>query len=167
MEKTFYVDDTMLASSGQRFANLLIDLVAQFIIGALLGVLSTVLYYGFGIDGPLIWISEMDVLQERLLGILILLFYYGLFETFTSRTLGKYITKTKVVMEDGTRPEASVVFLRSLCRIIPFEQFSFLGTNARGWHDSLSKTYVVDAKKYDEALRLKNSFDEIGKPEII
>lgn len=166
-EKTFYIDDTMLASRGQRFANFILDLLMQFIIAVLLGVVATVLAYVFNADGLLIWIDEMDGLQERLIGILIMLTYYVPFEALTGRTVGKYITKTKVVMEDGSLPPAGTVFIRSLCRILFIEALSFLGNPPRGWHDSASKTYVVDAKKYDEALRLKNSFDEIGKPEII
>lgn len=164
---TLYVDDTMLATKWQRFANLLIDFVIQLIIALLLGVIASVLYFGFGIDGPVIWIETMDAFEERLLGAVILLCYYGLFETLTSSTPGKYITKTKVVLEDGSKPDAFTILLRSLCRIIPFEPFSFFGTLGRGWHDSLSRTYVVDKKKYEAARHLKNSFDEIGRGETI
>ncbi len=34
-------------------------------------------------------------------------------------------------------------FIRSLCRLISFEQFSYLGGGLNGWHDSLSNTQVV------------------------
>ena len=33
--------------------------------------------------------------------------------------------------------------LRSICRFIPFNGLSFLGSN-RGWHDRFSKTMVVE-----------------------
>lgn len=48
------------------------------------------------------------------------------------KTIGKYITKTIVVMEDGSKPKASDIVLRSLCRLIPFDAFSFLGTEGKG-----------------------------------
>jgi uncharacterized RDD family membrane protein YckC len=46
--------------------------------------------------------------------------------------------------------------------MIPFEAFSFLGDEGRGWHDSLAKTVVVDVKKYNEIVELQNSLSEIG-----
>jgi hypothetical protein len=44
------------------------------------------------------------------------------------------------------RPPFGTMVLRSLCRLIPFEPFSFLGSDARGWHDSITKTRVVRKK---------------------
>ena len=84
------------------------------------------------------------------------------FETITGRTLGKYITNTKVLTEDGQKPEADKILYRTLSRMIPFEAFSFLGDEGRGWHDSLAKTVVVDVKKYNEIVELQNSLSEIG-----
>jgi hypothetical protein len=34
-------------------------------------------------------------------------------------------------------------FIRTLSRFIVFEALSYLGSVSRGWHDSLSGTYVV------------------------
>lgn len=160
-----YVDETMYASGGKRFANLLVDLVVQLVLGFLIGLFATLLYLTLGIDGPAIWIAEMGPLEERFLGVVILIVYYGLIESLTSRSVGKYITGTKVVMYDGSKPEAGTILLRTICRIIPFEAFSFLGSKARGWHDSLSKTYVIDVKKYEDAVMLKQSFEQIGQEE--
>ncbi|OIQ17675.1 MAG: hypothetical protein BM557_08280 [Flavobacterium sp. MedPE-SWcel] len=166
-DNTVYIEDEMLATKGKRFANLIIDFIVQLIIGVLIGVFAAVLYYAFEIDGFLIWISGLNFIQERFLGVMIAIFYYGIFETNSSRSLGKLITGTKVVMYDGSKPDSKVILIRSLCRLIPFEGLSFLGSTGRGWHDSISNTYVVDTKKYDEAVRLKNSFDEIGKEEVL
>ncbi len=166
-DNTVYVEDDMLAPAGKRFANYLIDFGAQYLLALLIGVVASGLYLLFEIDGFIIWISEMNPIQEFMLGMVIQVLYYGVFETTSSRSLGKLITGTKVVCYDGTKPDAGTIGVRTLCRFIPFEIFSFLGSNARGWHDSISKTYVVDVKRYEEALQLKKSFNEIGKEEAL
>jgi uncharacterized RDD family membrane protein YckC len=61
----------------------------------------------------------------------------------TGRTLGKLITRTSVVDAEGRRPTFKQVLGRTFSRIIPFEPFSFFGKDARGWHDSMSNTFVV------------------------
>lgn len=83
--------------------------------------------------------------------------YYTIFEGLTGRTIGKYITQTKVVVQgDGTRPSMSNCLLRSLCRFIPFEFISFFFRRPLGWHDSLSNTIVTESKlPYKK--RLENS----------
>ena len=48
-----------------------------------------------------------------------------------------------VVNVHGAKPSVNAIIKRTLCRFIPFEPFTFLGLNSRGWHDSFSKTYVV------------------------
>ncbi|KAF2515808.1 RDD family protein [Flavobacterium salilacus subsp. salilacus] len=166
-DNTVYVEDDMLAPAGKRFANYLIDFAAQYLVGLLIGLFASLIYLLFGMNGFVTWISEMNPIQELLLSIGIQILYYGIFETTSSRTLGKLITGTKVVCYDGTKPDAGTIGIRTLCRFIPFEVFSFLGTNARGWHDSLSKTYVVDVKKYEAAVELKKSFNEIGNEEVL
>jgi uncharacterized RDD family membrane protein YckC len=47
--------------------------------------------------------------------------------------------------------------------LIPFEQFSFFGEDGKGWHDSISKTYVVDIAKYEAKKATFEGLDEIGK----
>lgn len=69
--------------------------------------------------------------------------YFLLLEGTTGRTLGKVVTKTEVVSKDGYRVEFGPVLIRTFCRLIPFEPFSFMGSKSSGWHDTLSKTKVV------------------------
>jgi hypothetical protein len=45
---------------------------------------------------------------------------------------------------DGSKPGLRTILLRTLCRFIPFEPFSFFGE--RGWHDGLSDTLVVSTR---------------------
>ena len=72
--------------------------------------------------------------------------YFFAMESLTSRTIGKYLTGTKVVAANGGKPTLGQIAGRSLCRLIPLEPLSFLGKDTRGWHDVWSHTYVIVAK---------------------
>lgn len=102
-------------------------------------------------------------LIDYIFGIFILLIYYLTIEGLTARSIGKYVTKTKVVTHEGLRPDFGTIFIRTLCRLIPFNALSFLGENGKGWHDSISKTYVVDINKFESKRETELSLEEIGK----
>ncbi|UII26246.1 RDD family protein [Fulvivirga maritima] len=125
-----------IASAGKRLANVLIDFVACYILAFLFGVL-------IGIFGS-ISLSEFNF---NLLAYLLCFCYYVAMEASCGKTVGKYLTKTKVVAIDGTRPTLLQIMGRSISRFIPFEVFSFFGGHKTiGWHDSLPKTRVIDDK---------------------
>ena len=69
------------------------------------------------------------------------------------KSLGKFITGTMVVKEDGSLPTSNDFLKRNFSRIVPFDSLSFLGN--RGWHDSWSDTKVVKKKSYLEAIERK------------
>lgn len=69
-------------------------------------------------------------------------FYYLISEYFFGKTLAKFVTKTYVTTEFNEKPGFTAIFMRTLCRYIPFEYFSFLWSPV-GWHDKFSKTFVV------------------------
>lgn len=158
------IDADMLVKWHKRLLNLIIDIVAiiaiLFIIGIFGGLLSLL-----GYDGMMIWFSEMNPVTERIFTTAIMVIYLFTMENFTQRTVGKYITGTMVVSEDGSKPEPRKILVRALCRIIGLEVLTFISDTPRGWHDTASDTYVVDAKKYKAALELQNSFEEIGQPQ--
>lgn len=165
MKKEFEVTEELFATQGQRFGNYIIDTIVYYILafgfGAVILVISELTnYYDI-----LYWLQEMGTIEEYLLGFVIVIVYYSTSEILLQRTIGKMITNTIVVMEDGSRPDAGTIFKRSLCRIIPFEQFSFLGSTARGWHDTISDTYVVKKKELEIAIRQSYEFDQIGTTE--
>jgi uncharacterized RDD family membrane protein YckC len=85
----------------------------------------------------------MGKIGEYFFGFIIMSGYYIFFEGIFGQSLGKMITGTFVVTEDGEKPNLERIMTRTLCRFIPFDTFSFLGANAIGWHDSISKTMVV------------------------
>ena len=153
----------ILASKGKRFTNFIIDNAVRFLLIALMSIIAASLSILFNNDDMLLWMQNISKIEDLMISYFILLLYFFLFEFLTQRTLGKLITGTKVVMADGTKPDLKAIFIRSVSRIVPFDAFSFLGDPPIGWHDRWADTVVVDVKKYNEAVRLKNSFDEIGK----
>jgi lipoprotein-releasing system ATP-binding protein len=73
--------------------------------------------------------------------------YYTLMEGFTGRTVAKFMTGTKVMMEsDFSRPGFLNALFRSLARLIPLEPFSFLTNRPVGLHDIIGSTIVADSK---------------------
>ena len=80
-------------------------------------------------------------------GMLVTLAYYVIMEATTGKTIGKMVTKTRVVNASGGKASFGQVFGRTLCRFIPFEFISFFfGDSKRptGWHDSIPGTQVVE-----------------------
>ena len=124
------------ASRGTRFANFLVDRVAIFGMSFAFG-------FAIALAGHASMLQGMGIGGQYLLGVCIELVYYIPLEMMFGRTLGKLVTGTEVVNEKGERPTAAQVVGRTFARMIPFEPFSFFGDPARGWHDTLSGTYVV------------------------
>lgn len=141
-----------LASKGLRFTNFLIDyilfIVIYFVFRNYFSNLLGLIYWGNG-----------------LIQLLIDWFFYFAFMTmqeflFKGRTIGKFITGTKAVTINGTEPHFGMYAIRSLCRMVPFELISFLGET--GWHDTWSKTRVVNIKEFEQNQTKFNSIDQIG-----
>jgi uncharacterized RDD family membrane protein YckC len=141
-KQELYVDPV---SPGVRFTNFVVDRIVfiVFILG--LSFVWTAVAYSRGEsiqDSPILQDNLQGKLLDYLITQLLTIIYYTLFEGFTKgRTVGKYATGTVAIKEDGTPFTFKDAFLRSLCRVIPFEPFSAFGY--RPWHDSLSKTAVV------------------------
>ncbi|WP_243302300.1 RDD family protein [Geothrix oryzisoli] len=126
-----------LVGSGTRFANFMID-----------NIICYTLQFSFGAAIVLIFKADgANHLQTgcmgSLYGILITITYYSFMEYKFGFTLGKLVTKTRVVDETGGPISLGKAIGRSFSRYIPFEPFSFFGAESRGWHDSISKTCVV------------------------
>lgn len=93
----------------------------------------------------------------NLVSLVLIFLYFFLMEWLTKgKSVGKYACKTVVVDKDGNVPTAWQFFIRSLCRLIPFDNISFLfgawshGSLFGSWHDKLSGTYVVDEALLEE-----------------
>lgn len=131
------------ASRGQRFANYIIDFFIFYLFVILIGALFGILL-GLFSPSSLNVLNQENPFSEYLIGFVLGTIYFTGIEFLTKgRSVGKLITKTKVITSDGEAPEFKHFLIRSLCRFIPFEPFSFFGSDASGWHDSISKTRVV------------------------
>ncbi len=159
----FLVTPQIYASKEKRFVNMIIDFVGYYIFTFLIGIILGLIALS-GIEGSLDYFSNINRVEEYTLNLLIGLVYFILLETFFQKSLGKFITKTIVVLKDGSKPGIGDIFIRSLCRYIPFDALSFLGDQGRGWHDSISETYVVDEVKFKIKKKTELELDLIGKP---
>jgi len=136
------INDKM-ASQGKRFLNYLLDLV--FIV-----IFILVFYFILGIILALVAPSTLSDMEEGnkllqyLVSFIVSMIYYTSFEAVTGKSIAKYITKTKVVTEIGEKPNFKIIVIRSLCRFIPLEAFSFLFNDGSGWHDTISSTKVIN-----------------------
>lgn len=139
---TAYALEGEIATQGQRFANYLIDYIFLIGLGALIGAALGLILGNFAPE-HLDFLDEENRLLDYVYGFVIGTIYYSFFEGFTGRSIGKFFTKTKVVTEEGEQPDFSTILVRSMCRYIPFDALSFLGSDASGWHDRFSKTRVV------------------------
>jgi uncharacterized RDD family membrane protein YckC len=122
---------------GLRFANRLLDFL--FLV-----VLIAEQWNWFSNTSIILRVADASLRTAELylFGFFIIILYYTLSESLFKVTFGKLITGTRVVNEEGTTPSFGQALGRTLCRFIPFEPWSFL-FNDRGWHDSISGTYVI------------------------
>mgnify|MGYP001482933121 CR=1 FL=1 len=130
----------VVATKGLRLLNYLFDTVFVSVSFMFLGVISGIIHAGT-VDAMA---TNTDL---RLLFQLMIMVaswtYYTMMETaFDGRTVGKFITNTRVLRADGQFPEPKHIAFRSLCRLIPFEFISFLLMRSGGWHDQFSGTMV-------------------------
>lgn len=170
-QPNFTITPDLHASKGNRFANYIIDLIVFLAIGYGLFFLIIYLCYTFlddttPVDTFLDDLENINGLVDRLVtGTILALCYFTTETLLKGRSIGKFVTKTIVIKEDGSTPNTIDYLKRSFSRIIPFEAFSFLGAEGRGWHDTISKTYVVDIDKLKERMNTQNSLDQIGVPQ--
>ncbi len=165
----FYVTEELYADKGTRFANFIVDRIifygfAIVILGFAIPFILELI--GGDVNDYLFQIENISRVADILVSWTLYFMFYTVIEYATNgRTVGKYLTKTVVVDERGNNPGFVAFLTRSACRFIPFEPFSFLGDEPRGWHDTLSKTYVVDVKKLKNRKELSTELDQIGKVE--
>lgn len=134
------------ASTGQRLANYLIDLVVfyifMFVIGMVIGLVAPGMLTSFAND------SSSANLLDRLLS----LFLYALFMSVVEallkgKSVGKFITKTRAVNLDGSQITASTAFGRGFSRAVPFCAFSAFGEICNPWQDRWTNTMVINDVK--------------------
>ncbi len=117
-------------SKGDRIINFLVD---YFLITIIFLVVEILFMY---VEYPRILVFYT-----------IMFFYYFIFESTTSQTLGKKITGTVVVNMHNEKPSSKKIFIRSLLRLNPFDAHSYAFGNEQGGHDLISKTRLVRKRK--------------------
>lgn len=164
MENEFRVSNELLASKTQRFINYIVDTIIIYTIIFLSMIITVIVCNLFGYGNIMGWFDTLD-LGWYLIYFGFLISYYLVFEGLFSRSVAKFITKTIVVNRDGSKVNFGAIFKRTLCRIIPFDGFSYLGEYGRGWHDTIPNIYVVKKDLFEQKRALFYSFEEIGAKE--
>ena len=165
-QEYFKVTDDILASKEQRFLNFIIDSVVFYLIFYTIGILLFLLFSVIGFEKGVLWLENLENIGrgwDYLISYTGMYIYFFFMETLLSKTIGKAITRTMVVNENGEKPLLKDIAIRSLIRFVPFDAFSFLGTLGNGWHDKWSDTYVVKEDLLKDSKRLHKRFNELGK----
>ncbi|MEJ0106529.1 MAG: RDD family protein [Bacteroidota bacterium] len=134
------------ASGGKRFLNYIIDRIVFYVLFYFLTLALALL------NVNIVLTLNPDTASFVFFSLLLYVFLYALFMGLTEfalkgKTIGKFLTGTRAVKEDGSYLEIKDALLRGFCRIIPFNIFSALGNTCYPWHDSLPKTYVIDERE--------------------
>ena len=126
--------DSKKVGSSIRFVHLFVDTIA-------ISLLTSIYVFVIGL-----FVDMTDQFVIVIFGNLILatgfFSYYIFMEAKYQKTLGKFITKTKVVTKNGATPKLGDIVVRTFCRLIPFDHISFLFTT-NGFHDRLSDTTLI------------------------
>ncbi|WPO80572.1 RDD family protein [Flavobacterium sp. KACC 22761] len=167
MNNSIYVlEKKLLTSDRDRFLNCIIDFFSILIMIFVFTFFVVITGNIFQWDVYRPWVETMINLGMLGTYLSFAMFYYLVFESLFGRTIGKFITGSIVVNENGLKPSFSAICIRTLCRLIPFDQLSFLSKSERIWHDALSKTFVVEKKDLERDMEIFRSLDLIGKKEI-
>lgn len=145
----------VVVSQGVRFGYFMIDVVFFYILTFIVGLVIGIIVVATGnVDSLRDGSGLMKFLD--LVGYLVYFLYYLISEGLGGTTLGKLICGYTVIDEYANKVSFPKALLRTICRYIPFESFSCFAQ--RGWHDTLSKTYVVKRSEKAELQKLLGSF---------
>jgi uncharacterized RDD family membrane protein YckC len=154
--------DIVLAGNLERLGHYIIDFAIIFLASIILGIaliiispkiFNFVVNFGFRLD-----LGFMRIKYD-LISYLITFLYYFLLESSIHRTIGKFATQTVIIDEYGNPPSKGKIAIRTLARFIPFDGLSCI--SGRGWHDKLSKTFVVtkkEAQTLQQLLQAENGY---------
>jgi uncharacterized RDD family membrane protein YckC len=137
----------VLASQGKRFLNYIIDMVVFYAFTVfLILILGMLRMYA-----AIILLTSDEPIPKILSSIIFTIIYAMLLGSmeaiFKGKTLGKLITGTRAVNEDGSPTTTATAFKRGLSRAVPVSAFSALGNPSYPWQDKWTNTYVIDEKQ--------------------
>lgn len=128
-----------------RRINFAIDLLVVIVLWFILMFLITLIFSPESLTSS--FVIEYIAISIEPSFFLTYFLYFLIMESVFSRTVGKYITGTVVVNNNKEKPGFVNILIRSLIRFIPIDWFTFFKPNPTGWHDSLSKTFVINKEK--------------------
>jgi uncharacterized RDD family membrane protein YckC len=128
MEKEFNVDQ--LAKPELRLANFIIDT----------SIISGIYIY---LNSNYQITQEPGLSRTNVLGLIVFIIYYSLCEWLFGKTMGKFITKTSVLNDNGTKLNFSRALIKSVMRLIPLVQWTYVGKISHGWPDRFTNTMVI------------------------
>ena len=139
------------ATKEQRCINFIIDnLVMRFSLAYATGIL-----FAFVVKALFPAFAGLLFDDDSMLAFLVVTYmvsrvnyaiYYSLSEKyFNGYTLGKLVTGTRAIRDDGEELTWKNAIHRSFSRFLPFEFLSGFGT--KPWHDSWTKTTVIKANR--------------------
>ncbi|MBO9633263.1 MAG: RDD family protein [Chitinophagaceae bacterium] len=136
------------ASKGLRLANFLIDGIISSILYSVFGSFIQMIVMAayirdldnFSVDPGFPWAIFFIIITLQLS---VYIAYFTVCEKLLKgRTIGKMVTGTMALREDGNPLTWKNAILRSLCRLIPFEPLVAIFISYP-WHDDFTKTVVV------------------------
>jgi len=118
----------IMQGKGLRFVNFLID---------------TTVYFLFMIILLLIFKDIIEQEKVKWISILVYFLYYYIFECIKGQTIGKIITRSKMILLTENKDYFYLqILIRTLMRFIPLDMLSYI-YSFRGLHDWVSKTTVI------------------------
>ena len=111
-KQDFTVTPDLYASKGNRFVNYIVDVIVFVALFLGFVIVVSYLFYTFSddvsaVDDFIYKLENVNPFLDRLItSIIIALFYFTTETVLKGRTIAKYVTKTKVVLEDGSKPNA-------------------------------------------------------------
>lgn len=106
-------------------------------------LLDSGIYFTFILVFFLIFKDLINKDDVKWISISIYFLYYFIFEFTNGLTLGKMITRTKIISLTENKDTSFIqIFVRTLIRFIPIDIISYLFFK-RGLHDWISKTAIV------------------------
>ena len=128
--------DLVQASGTKRFLNYIIDRAIAF--GITMGIAIL-------LPTEIINYFAENSFADKICTFIFYGIIMGLIEGFTrGNSVGKLLTGTLAINEDGSTITFAQGMQRGFCRIIPFEPFSAFGDPSYPWHDKFTGTYVID-----------------------
>ena len=139
----------ILASKGKRFGNYLIDTIFAYM--TIILFVMIIVPINPSLVESMAENGNGTPFIDYVFGYIAMFLYYFASESLLKgRSIGKFVTGTRAVRFDHDYITTGDAAKRSLCRLVPFDALSFLGSYGYGWHDKWTDTMVVNEKEFKQ-----------------